>query len=249
MATKDKHIHNHLLSSLPFEELNRVSPHLELITLTLGEVLYESGQQLNYVYFPTTSIISIIYDLADGSTTGIAVVGNEGLLGISLFMGSETTTGRALVQIAGSAYRMKSEFLLQEFNRAETMMSLLFRYTLAYMTQITQTAVCNRHHSIGQQLSRLLLFIMDRQPSNTLTMTHGLISNMLGVRREGVTESAGKLQRLGLIRYKRGAITIIDRLKLEQQTCECYAIVKKEYDHLTATALNNHNAIVNELYA
>lgn len=249
MATSNNMMQNQLLSALPELELNRISPHLELVKLTLGEVLYESGHSLSYIYFPTSSIISIIYDLADGSTTGIAVIGKEGILGISLFMGGDTTIGRALVQTAGYAYRMKGEFLLQEFNRAETMMSLLLRYTQAFIIQITQTAVCNRHHSIGQQLCRWLLFSMDRQPSNTLTMTHGLIANMMGVRREGVTEAAGKLQHHGLITYKRGVITIIDRPKLEQQACECYAVVKKEYDRLIPATLPTYNSRISEKYA
>ena len=232
MTTNHHLIHNQLLLALTSAELNRITPHLELIELKLGEILYESGTPLTEVYFPMSSVISVIYDLADGSTSGIGVVGKEGMLGLSVMMGGDTTMGRALVQTAGSAYRVKSEFLLQELNRKGKLFFLLLRYTLAYMTQTTQTGVCNSHHSIEQQLCRWLLFSMDRQPFKQLTMTQSQIAIMLGVRREGVTEAAGKLQDLGLITYNRGVIHIMDRIKLEQVACECYGIMRKEYDSL-----------------
>ncbi len=241
MTTSNQLIHNQLLSALPALELSRLSPHLERIELKLGEILHESGKDLSYVYFPTSSVLSVVYDLANGLTSGIGVVGNEGVLGISIIMGGDKTIGRAIAQTAGSAYRIKSEFLLQEFNLEGILFSLLLRYTLAFMTQTTQTGVCNSHHSINQQLSRWLLFSMDRQLLSSLTMTHNLIANMLGVRREGVTEAAGKLQDLGLITYKRGIIDIIDRLKLERESCECYGIMRTEYNRLNAAMSNSHH--------
>jgi len=225
---------NHLLAALPAAEFERLSPHLESIPMPLGEVLYESGAQLRHVYFPTTSIVSLLYVLEDGASAEIAVVGNEGILGISLFMGGDSTPSRAVVQSAGHGYRLKAELLKQEFNRAGPVLRLLLRYTQALITQMTQTAVCNRHHSIEQQLCRWLLLSLDRLSSDSLTMTQELIANMLGVRREGVTEAAGNLQRAGLIRYSRGRIEVLDRAGLEKTVCECYAVVKKEYDRLLA---------------
>jgi CRP-like cAMP-binding protein len=194
--------------------------------------LYESGSQLNHVYFPTTSIVSLLYVMEDGASAEIAVVGHEGMVGVALFMGGETTPSRAVVQSAGHAYRLKGQVLKDEFRRAATLQHLLLRYTQALLTQMAQTAVCNRHHSVDQQLCRWLLLSLDRLPSNNLSMTQELIANMLGVRREGVTEAAGKLQAAGLIRYSRGHITVLDRPRLESQACECYQVVKKEFDRL-----------------
>ena len=225
---------NHILAALPAAEFDRLAPHLELVPLPLGEALYESGGRLQHVYFPTTAIVSLLYVLEDGASAEIAVVGNEGVLGIALFMGGETTPSRAVVQSAGYGYRLKAQILKQEFNRAGPVMHLLLRYTQALITQMTQTAVCNRHHSVEQQLCRWLLLSLDRLSSDALTMTQELIANMLGVRREGVTEAAGKLQRDGLIRYSRGRIEVIDRPGLEKAVCECYAVVKKEDDRLLA---------------
>jgi len=207
-------------------------PHLELVPMPLGHVLYESGSHLRHVYFPTTSIVSLLYVMADGASAEIAVVGHEGMVGVALFMGGETTPSRAVVQSAGHAYRLKGQFLKDEFTRAAALQHLLLRYTQALLTQMAQTAVCNRHHSVDQQLCRWLLLSLDRLPSNKLSMTQELIANMLGVRREGVTEAAGKLQAAGLIRYSRGHITVLDRPRLETQCCECYAVVKKEFDRL-----------------
>jgi CRP-like cAMP-binding protein len=232
MTTPHDPKQNHLLAALPASEFERVAPHLQLVTLTLGEVLYESGGQLKHVYFPTNSIVSLLYVMQDGASAEIAVVGNEGILGISLFMGGETTPSRAVVQSEGVAYRLPAKSLKQEFNRAGPMMHLLLRYTQALITQMSQTAVCNRHHSIDQQLCRWLLLSIDRLTSDELTMTQELIANMLGVRREGVTEAAGKLRDAGIIEYSRGHIKVLDRRKLEQQVCECYAVVKKEFDRL-----------------
>jgi CRP-like cAMP-binding protein len=223
---------NHLLAALPHGDFERLSPHLELILMPLGEALYESGGRLQHVYFPTTSIVSLLYVMEDGASAEIAVVGNEGILGISLFMGGETTPSRAVVQSAGYGYRLKAQILKQEFNRAGPVMHLLLRYTQALITQMAQTAVCNRHHSVEQQLCRWLLLSLDRLTTQELSMTQELIANMLGVRREGVTEAAGKLQRAGLISYSRGRITVLDRPGLEKEVCECYAVVKKEFDRL-----------------
>ena len=223
---------NHLLAALPQAEYERLLPHFELIPMPLGEALYESGGRLQHVYFPTTSIISMLYVMEDGASAEIAVVGNEGILGISLFMGGETTPSRAVVQSAGFGYRLKAQMLKQEFNRAGSVMHLLLRYTQALITQMAQTAVCNRHHSVEQQLCRWLLLSLDRLTTQELSMTQELIANMLGVRREGVTEAAGKLQRAGLIEYSRGRITVLDRPGLEKEVCECYAVVKKEFDRL-----------------
>jgi CRP-like cAMP-binding protein len=223
---------NHLLAALPAAEFDRLLPHLELVPMPLAEALYESGGRLNHVYFPTTSIISLLYVMEDGASAEIAVVGNEGILGIALFMGGETTPSRAVVQSAGFGYRLKASILKLEFNRGGAVMHLLLRYTQALITQMAQTAVCNRHHSVEQQLCRWLLLSLDRLPGSELSMTQELIANMLGVRREGVTEAAGKLQRDGLIRYTRGRIMVLDRPKLEEAVCECYGVVKKEFDRL-----------------
>jgi CRP-like cAMP-binding protein len=223
---------NHLLATLPVGEFKRLYPHLELVELPLGEVLYESGDQLQHVYFPTGSIVSLLYVMADGASAEIAVVGKEGIIGIALFMGGETMPNRAVVQSAGYAYRLRGELLKKEFNRGGELQHLLLRYTQALLTQMSQTAVCNRYHSVDQQLCRWLLLSLDRLASNELTMTQELIANMLGVRREGVTEAAGKLQSAGLIHYSRGRITVIDRPGLEARSCECYQVVKTEFDRL-----------------
>lgn len=241
---------NHLLAALHTSEFQRLGPHLELVSLKLGDVLYESGGQLKHVYFPTNSIVSLLYVMQDGASAEIAVVGNEGILGISLFMGGETTPSRAVVQSAGFAYRLKAQTLKQEFNRGGPMMHLLLRYTQALITQMSQTAVCNRHHSVDQQLCRWLLLSLDRLSSEELTMTQELIANMLGVRREGVTESAGKLRDAGIIDYSRGHIKVLDRRRLEQHVCECYAVVKTEFDRLLSdTAPGNAFASVGNFHA
>ena len=223
---------NHLLDALPASDYERVASHLELIPMKLGDVLYESGASPRYVYFPTTSIISLLYVMEDGASAEIAIVGNEGVLGISLFMGGDTTPSRAVVQSAGLAFRLKAQLLKDEFARFGPTMHLLLRYTQALITQMSQTAVCNRHHSVDQQLCRWLLLSLDRLQSNELSMTQELIANMLGVRREGVTEAAGKLQKAGLIRYQRGRITVLDRPGVEARSCECYQVVKTEFDRL-----------------
>ena len=223
---------NHLLAALPAVEFARLQPNLELVAMPLGEILYESGGQLRHVYFPTTAIISLHYVTEDGASAEIAGVGNEGILGVSLFMGGNTTPSRAVTLTAGYGYRLKAALLMEEFNRAGALMRLLLRYTQALLTQMSQTAVCNRHHSLEQQLCRWLLLTQDRLPSNELTMTQELIANMLGVRREGVTEAAGKLQQAGIISYRRGHITVLDRSGLETQVCECYKVVKKEFERL-----------------
>jgi CRP-like cAMP-binding protein len=224
--------HNHLLGALGAEEFNRLSINLEPVDMPLGQVLYEPGERLKYVYFPITSIVSMLYLLENGASAEIAIVGNEGILGISLFMGGETTTSRAVVQSAGVGYRLKAKFLKEEFKLNGLLMNLLLRYTQALITQMAQTAVCNRHHSLEQQLCRWLLLSLDRLESNELIMTQELIANMLGVRREGVTEAAGKLQRLEIIQYHRGHITVLDRASLEKQCCECYQVVKNEFNRL-----------------
>jgi len=223
---------NHLLAALPQQEYARLLSDLDLVPMPLGEVLYEPGTQMRHVYFPTTCIVSLLYVMEDGASAEIAVVGNEGIVGVSLFMGGESTTSRAVVQSAGHAYRLKAQLLKDEFYRAGPMQQLLLRYTQALLTQMAQTAVCNRHHTVDQQLCRWLLLSLDRLPSNDLTMTQELIANMLGVRREGVTEAAGELQRAGLIEYRRGHITVLNRAGLEARVCECYAVVKKELDRL-----------------
>ena len=223
---------NQLLAALPPADWKRWLPELEWIDLPLGEVLYESGNLQTHVYFPATAIVSLLYVMESGASAEIAVVGREGVVGISLFMGGESTPSRAVVQSAGHGFRMKAPAIKDEFNRSGPAMHLLLRYTQALITQMAQTAVCNRHHSVDQQLCRWLLLSMDRLQGNELVMTQELIANMLGVRREGVTEGALRLQKAGLIRYSRGRITVLDRKGLEQRTCECYAVVKKEYERL-----------------
>jgi CRP-like cAMP-binding protein len=223
---------NHLLAALPNLVTSRWLAHLEDVELSLGQVLYESGGTLSHVYFPTTAIVSLLYVMENGASAEIAVVGNEGIVGISLFMGGESTPSRAVVQSAGRGLRLKAQVLKDEFNQAGPVLHLLLRYTQALITQMAQTAVCNRHHSLDQQLCRWLLLSLDRLQGDELVMTQELIANMLGVRREGVTEGALKLQQAGLIRYARGRITILDRAGLEKRTCECYAVVKYEYDRL-----------------
>jgi len=223
---------NHLLAALPAGEWRRWWPQLERVDLPLGRVLYESGGTLSHVYFPTTALVSLLYVMEDGASAEIAVVGNEGIVGISLFMGGDSTPSRAVVQSAGQGFRLRAQIMKDEFNRAGPVLHLLLRYTQALITQMAQTAVCNRHHSLDQQLCRWLLLSLDRLRANHLAMTQELIANMLGVRREGVTEAALKLQEAGLISYARGHITVLDRAGLEKRTCECYAVVKREYDRL-----------------
>jgi CRP-like cAMP-binding protein len=223
---------NILLAALPAEDYSRISPLLELVELKLGDVIYESGEKMNYAYFPTTSIVSLLYIMENGSTAEIGVVGNDGIVGTSLFMGGETTTSRAIIQSAGALFRMLSDDLKTEFARGGKFQELLLRYTQALMTQISQTAVCNRLHSIEQQLCRWLLLSHDRLNSDTLIMTHDLISNMLGVRREGITLAAQKLAAKKLITNDRGTMTVIDRPRLEKAACECYSVVNREYSRL-----------------
>ena len=228
---------NRLLAALSPAEKDRIFPHLRSVPMPLGKALYESGDVQRFVYFPTNCIVSLLNVMESGASAEVAVVGNEGVIGIALFMGGETTPSRAIVQSAGEAYRLVGERLKDEFHRSGGMQVLLLRYTQALITQMAQTAVCNRHHSVDQQLCRWLLLSLDRLDSNRLTMTQDLIANMLGVRREGVTESAGRLQRLGVIRYSRGSITVLDRPHLERLCCECYDVVKRETDRLQALAL------------
>jgi CRP-like cAMP-binding protein len=223
---------NHLLAALSPAERERIYPHLHLVPMPLGKVLYESGDTLRHVYFPTDSIVSLLHMLANGASAEIAVVGNEGLIGIELFMGGESSPSRAIVQSPGHAYRLIGQQFKDEFHRNGSPQLLLLRYTQALLTQMAQTAVCNRHHSVNQQLCRWLLLSLDRLSSNQLTMTQKLIADILGVRREGVTKAAGKLDKFGVIRYARGHITVLDRPKLEQLCCECYAVVRKETDRL-----------------
>jgi CRP-like cAMP-binding protein len=223
---------NHLLDALPAEDYARLLPDLELVAMPLGWAIYESGSHMDHLYFPTTSIVSLLYVMENGASAEIAITGNEGLIGISLFMGGESTPSRAVVQSGGDGYRLKEGVLKREFALGGHLQHLALRYTQALITQMSQTAVCNRHHSVDQQLCRWLLLSLDRLQGNELRMTQELISNMLGVRREGVTEAAGKLQAAGLIHYSRGKITVLDRPGLEQRVCECYAVVKKEFDRL-----------------
>jgi CRP-like cAMP-binding protein len=223
---------NHLLAALATDEQARLYPHLQLVDMPLASVLYESGDVLRYVYFPIDCVVSLLYVLADGASAEIAVVGNDGLIGIALFMGGDTTPSRAIVQVAGSAYRLHGNFLKDEFRRNGNLHATFLRYTQALITQMAQTAVCNRHHSVDKQLCRWLLLSLDRVSTNHLVMTQELIANMLGVRREGVTEAAGKLQRLGVIRYTRGQIEVLDRPRLEALCCECYAVVRNESNRL-----------------
>jgi CRP-like cAMP-binding protein len=223
---------NQMLAALPVADYGRLLPHLEPVALPLGLAIFESGSKLRHLYFPASGIVSLLYAMENGASTEIAVIGNEGVVGIALFMGGESTPSRAVVQSAGHGYRLKASVLKTEFDLGGPLQHLLLRYTQALIAQMTQTAVCNRHHALDQQLCRWLLLSLDRLPSNKLAMTQELIANMLGVRREGVTEAAGKLQEAGLIRYSRGHITVLDRPKLEKRVCECYAVVKKELDRL-----------------
>jgi CRP-like cAMP-binding protein len=231
-ATRQSPLSNRLLAAIPPEGFAQLQPHLELAPLRLGWAVYESGGTQGYVYFPTDAIISLLYVTAEGASAEIAVVGNDGMVGIALFMGGETTPSRAVVQSAGYGYRLKASVLKAEFERGGVLQHILLRYTQALITQMTQTAVCNRHHELEQQLCRWLLLSLDRLPSNDLTMTQELIANMLGVRREGVTEAAGHLQTAGLIHYSRGRIIVLDRPKLEARVCECYKVVKRETERL-----------------
>jgi CRP-like cAMP-binding protein len=242
MSSKQDPNQNHLLAALLDAEYHRLSPHLELIPMKLGDVLVESGDKLQYVYFPTTSIISLHYLLENGGSSEIAGVGNEGVLGVSLFMGGDSTPSRAVVQTSGFGFRLPAHVLLEEFNRAGPVMRLMLRYTQALLTQMSQTAVCNRHHTVEQQLCRWLLLTLDRLGPKELTMTQELIANMLGVRREGVTEAAGRLQGYGYISYRRGHITVLSRKGLEQDVCECYQVVKKEFARLLSDVRNRQAA-------
>src|SRR5438445_3358251 len=228
---------NHLLAALSQAERERLSPHLRLLPLPLGKVLYESGKVLRHVYFPTDSIVSLLYVLADGASAEISVVSNEGLIGSALFMGGETTPSRAIVQSAGHAYQLIGQQIKEEFHRNGELQILMLRYTQALITQMTQTAVCNRHHSVDQQLCRWLLLSIDRLALPEIEMTQELIANMLGVRREGVTEAAGKLQKAGVISYRRGHITVLDRPRLEKMSCECYEVVRRETSRLLSVAI------------
>ncbi len=232
MVTAEVRNQNHVLAVVPADDWKRLAEHLEPVTWSLGQVLYESGATMQHMYFPTTAIISLLYVMENGSSAEIAVVGNEGLVGVSLFMGGESTPSRAVVQSAGLGFRIEAKIMKDEFNKAGPVMHVLLRYTQALITQMAQTAVCNRHHSLDQQLCRWLLLSLDRLRGPELLMTQELIANMLGVRREGVTEAAMQLQAAGIIQYSRGRITVLDRPALERRTCECYAVVKKEYDRL-----------------
>ena len=234
---------NYLLAALPAAEFERLSPHLEPILLPLGEMLYEPGDQLQYAYFPTTAIVSLHYVMESGASAETAGVGNEGVVGIALFMGGDTTPSSAVVRTAGHGYRLAGNLLKQEFNRAGLMQRLLLRYTQALMTQMNQTAACNRHHTVEQQLCRWLLLTLDRVSSRELIMTQELVANMLGVRREGITEAAGKLQRAGFIRYRRGHIAVLDRSGLETRACECYAVVKKELNRLMSDVRHRQGVV------
>ena len=235
---------NHLLAALPAAEFELLAGHLELVPLLLGQMLYEPGSQLQHAYFPTTAIVSLHYVMESGATTESAGVGNEGVVGISLSMGGNTTPSSAVVQTAGHAYRLERRRLLQEFNRAGLLQRVLLRYTQALMTQMAQTAVCNRHHSIEQQLCRWLLLPLDRLPTSELVMTQELVASMLGVRREGITEAAGNLQRAGIISYRRGHIAVLDRAGLEKNACECYAVVRKELRRLRSDVQYRQDAAV-----
>ena len=232
---------NHLLAALPTIEFEYLAPHLEFVSMPLGEMIYEPGMQLQHAYFPTTSIVSLHYVMESGSSAESAGVGNEGMVGVSLFMGGDTTSSSAVVQTAGHAYRLDRKLLKREFDRGGLLQRLLLRYTQALMTQMSQTAACNRHHSVEQQLCRWLLLTLDRMPTNDLIITQELVAGMLGVRREGVTEAAGNLQRAGFINYRRGHISVIDTAGLEKQVCECYAVVKKEMNRLLSDAQHHHS--------
>jgi CRP-like cAMP-binding protein len=239
MVTTPTPERNQILKALPADERERLYPHLKLVEMPFGKVLYESGAVLRHIYFPVDSIVSLLYVLNNGASAELAVVGNEGAVGVSLFMGGETTPSRAIVQSAGSAYQLTGGRLKQEFIRHGQLLMALLRYTQSLITQMAQTAVCNRHHSIDQQLCRWLLLTLDRLDSNEIRVTQELIASMIGVRREGVTEAAGKLQQLGVIRYSRGKITVLDRPRMEALSCECYAVVKAETDRLLGPALGN----------
>jgi CRP-like cAMP-binding protein len=243
MATLQNPNHNYLLSALPAAEYERIASHLELIPMRLGDTLYEPTTELRHVYFPTTAIVSLLYILESGASAEIAGVGNEGVLGISLFMGGDTTPSSAIVQTAGYGYRLSATLLKQEFSRGGLLQRLLLRYTQALITHMFQNAACYRHHSIEQQLCRWLLLTLDRLPSNELVMTQELIANALGVRREGITEAAGNLQRAGIIRYRRGHISILERSGLEATSCECYAVVKKELGRLLSDIRYRQNIV------
>lgn len=234
---------NYLLRALPKESRDRLASHIQLVELALGDVLYESGSKMTHVVFPANSIVSLLYVMENGSSAEISVVGSEGVVGVSVFMGSESTVSRAVVQSAGWGYKIDAKTIIAEFGRHGDMMTILLRYTLSLITQMAQTAVCNRHHSIEQQLCRWLLLSLDRLPGDTIVMTQELIANMLGVRREGVTEAAGKLQFLNIITYRRGTITVLDRSRLETQSCECYKVVKKESDRLMEILLKGSKGI------
>jgi CRP-like cAMP-binding protein len=234
---------NHLLAALPAAEFARLAPYLEPVAMRLGETIYEPGERLQHVYFPTTAIVSLLYIMESGASAEMAGVGNEGVLGISLFMGGDTTPSSAVVQTAGHCYRLEARLLKEEFNRAALVQKLLLRYTQALVTQMTQTAACNRHHSIEQQLCRWLLLTLDRLPSTELIMTHELVAGAFGVRRESITEAAGNLQRAGLIGYRRGHISVFERSGLEAGACECYAVVKKEFSRLLADVLYRQTTV------
>lgn len=237
----DDALMNHLLAALPPDEFSRLKPSLEPVSLSLGEVIYESGEELEHIYFPTTAIISLLYIMQNGATAEIGMAGNDGLVGIALYMGGSTTPSRAVVQSAGNAFRMQSRAMNDEFSRGGVFQKILLRYTQSLMTQISQTAVCNRLHSVENQLCRWLLINHDLLRTNKLIMTHDLIANMLGVRREGVSIAAGHLQKKGLIKYVRGTITMLDRDALEQTACECYRVVKDEYDRLLGKYISQNN--------
>ena len=228
-------IHNHLLAAVQADEFERLKPHLELVQMPLGSILYESGDRLQHIWFPTTAIVSLQYIMEDGASTEIAGVGNEGVLGVSLFMGGAATPSRAIVQTGGCGYRIKAGVMLQEFNRVESLQGLSLLYIQALISQMSLIAACNRHHSIEQQLCRWLLLTLDRLTSNELIMTQELIASMLGVRREGITEAAGNLKNAGFINYRRGHITVLDRSGLKTLSCECYQVAKKEFDCLLST--------------
>lgn len=232
---------NHLINALPPDVFARLKPHLELVNMALGDVLYEADAASPHIYFPISSIVSLLYGMENGASTEVAAVGKEGLVGIALFMGGETMPNRAVVESAGYGYRLKPRYLKEEMNKGGPVLQLLLRYTQALITQMSQTAVCNRYHSLDQQLCRRLLISVDRLQTNELMMTQELLSNMLGVRREGVTEAAGKLQRAGLIQYSRGHITILNRAALEARVCECYGVVKKEFDRLLPASCAEHH--------
>jgi CRP-like cAMP-binding protein len=241
MPSLDSPNQNHLLAALPTAEFERLAPHLQLVPMLLGEILYEPGGQLQHAFFPTTAIVSLHYVMESGASAETAGVGNEGVVGVSLFMGGDTTPSSAVVQTAGHAYRLESRLLKQEFDRGGLMQHLMLRYTQALLTQMAQTAACNRHHSVEQQLCRWLLLTLDRLPTNELVMTQELVASMLGVRREGITQAAGKLQEAGFIRYRRGHIAVLDRSGLETRACECYAVVKKELGRLLSDVQYRQN--------